>query len=247
MQPGNLYPTIVWTKSLRSVGPASGRCSVVCCILGFCPLRLCRVSRAALLSGIPALPQLLGYLNLVLFGLEVAPRCEIGPGIFFPHPSGTVIGSWHIGSNVTIFQGVTLGSQKLDMGFDSSLRPEIGDDVVIGAGAKILGGIRIGSHVTVGANAVVVDSIENGCTVVGIPGRPLRSRRSRLGAPPSPSGSRDLGTRTAREKSMKKTLDLARWTSPWTSPSSSPATTRGACWRNCLIRSIYEHTHGIGV
>jgi serine O-acetyltransferase len=142
----------------------------------FLPVVLCRASRAALLSGIPALPQLLGYLNLVLFGLEVAPRCEIGPGIFFPHPSGTVIGSWHIGSNVTIFQGVTLGSQKLDMGFDPSLRPEIGDDVVIGAGAKILGGIRIGHHVTVGANAVVVDSIENGCTVVGIPGRPLRSR-----------------------------------------------------------------------
>jgi serine O-acetyltransferase len=141
----------------------------------FLPIALCRASRAALLAGIPALPQLLGYLNLVLFGLEVAPRCEIGPGIFFPHPSGTVIGSWHIGSNVTIFQGVTLGSQKLDMGFDSSLRPEIGDDVVIGAGAKILGGIRIGNHVTVGANAVVVDSIENGCTVVGIPGRPLRS------------------------------------------------------------------------
>jgi serine O-acetyltransferase len=137
----------------------------------FLPIVLCRVSRAAMLRGIPLLPALLTYLNIVLFGLEVPPRCEIGPGIFFPHTSGTVIGARRIGANVTIFQGVTLGAKELDMTFDRKLRPEVGDNVVLGAGAKILGGIQIGDNVTVGANSVVVASIEANNTVAGIPAR----------------------------------------------------------------------------
>ena len=139
----------------------------------FLPIALCRASRAARLRKIPILPELLTYLNIVLFGLEVTPRCEIGPGIFFPHPSGTVVGAWRIGSNVTILQGVTLGAQRMDLGFDSRLRPEVGDNVVLGAGSKILGGIRVGDNVTVGANSVVVDSVEAGSTVVGIPARKI--------------------------------------------------------------------------
>ncbi|MBZ5654391.1 MAG: serine acetyltransferase [Acidobacteriia bacterium] len=144
----------------------------------FLPIVLCRLSRAATLGRIPVLPKLLTYLNIVLFGLDVSPRCEIGPGIFFPHPSGTVVGAWRIGSNVTIFQGVTLGAKELDMGFDCGLRPGVGDNVVLGAGSKVLGGIHIGDNVTVGANSVVVDSVDAGSVVVGIPARkvskPLR-------------------------------------------------------------------------
>jgi serine O-acetyltransferase len=147
--------------------------ALVCRLLHprFLPIVLCRVSRAAWLRQVPVLPALCRYLNLVLFGLEVAPRCEIGPGIFFPHPSGVVIGASRIGANVTIFQGVTLGAKALDMEYDVRLRPEVGDNVVLGAGAKILGGLHIGDHVTVGANAVVVESVESGNTVVGIPVR----------------------------------------------------------------------------
>jgi serine O-acetyltransferase len=139
----------------------------------FLPVVLCRVSRAAMLGGIPALPELLTYLNIVLFGLEVSPRCELGPGIFFPHPSGTVIGAWRIGSNATIFQGVTLGAKELDMGFDCRLRPAVGDNVVLGAGSKILGGIHIGDNVTVGANSVVLSSVEANSIVGGIPARKI--------------------------------------------------------------------------
>lgn len=124
-----------------------------------------------MLWGIPIVPKLLTYLNILLFGLEVSPRCEIGPGVFFPHTSGTVIGALRIGSNVTVFQGVTLGAKELDMGFASALRPEVGDNVVLGSGCKILGGIRIGDNVTVGANSVVVRSVESNCTVAGIPAR----------------------------------------------------------------------------
>ncbi len=137
----------------------------------FLPIVLCRGSRAAMLRRIPVLPELLSYLNILLFGLEVAPRCEIGPGIFFPHPMGTVIGARRIGSNVTIFQGVTLGAKELDMHFESALRPEVGDNVVLGAGCKILGGIHIGDHVTVGANSVVLNSVDANCTVVGMSAR----------------------------------------------------------------------------
>ncbi len=145
----------------------------------FLPIVLCRVSRAAMLAGIPVLPQLLTYLNIVLFGLEVSPRCEIGPGIFFPHPSGTVIGAGRIGRNATIFQGVTLGAKELDMDFDFRLRPNVGDNVVLGAGSKILGGIQLGDNVIVGANSVVVDSVEDDSTVVGIPARRASKERHR--------------------------------------------------------------------
>lgn len=143
----------------------------------FLPIVLCRLSRAAMLGQHSALSKIFSYLNLVLFGLEVSPRCEIGPGIFFPHCSGTVIGAWHVGSDVTIFQGVTLGAKELDMGFDSTLRPSVGDHVTLGAGAKVMGGIHIGDHAVVGANAVVVDSVVAGTVVVGIPARALLRER----------------------------------------------------------------------
>lgn len=141
----------------------------------FLPIVLCRASRSAMLRGIPVVPKLLSYLNIVIFGIEVTPRCEIGSGVFFPHTSGIVIGARRLGRNVTVFQGVTLGSKDLDMGFDPTLRPEVGDNVVLGSGCKVLGGIRIGDNVTVGANSVVVNSVESNCTVVGIPARKVTS------------------------------------------------------------------------
>ena len=145
----------------------------------FFPIVICRTARAAMLAGIPIFPKMLTYLNIVIFGLEVAPRCEIGPGLFFPHTSGTVVGAYRLGSNVTIFQGVTLGAKELDMAFDPSLRPTVGDDVTLGAGCKILGGIHLGDHVAVGANSVVLDSVESNTTVVGVPARKICSQAAR--------------------------------------------------------------------
>jgi serine O-acetyltransferase len=139
----------------------------------FLPIVLYRVSRSALLAGIPLLPSLLVYLNLVLFGLEITPRCEVGPGLFFAHTSGSVIGATRMGRNVTVFGGVTLGAKELDMGFDPALRPEVGNNVVLGAGSKILGPVQIADNVTVGANAVVLHSVEANTTVVGIPARKI--------------------------------------------------------------------------
>jgi len=141
----------------------------------FLPILIYRTARAALLSGIPVLPKILTYLNIVAFGLEVSPRCDIGPGLFFPHTSGTVVGASKMGRNVTVFQGVTLGAKELDMAFDPTLRPSVGDYVTLGTGCKVLGRIHLGDHVTVGANSVVLESVEYNTTVVGIPARKIYS------------------------------------------------------------------------
>jgi serine O-acetyltransferase len=140
----------------------------------FLPVVLCRAGRAALLAKIPLLPQAFTYANIVFFGLEVTARCEIGPGLFFPHTSGTVIGAWKIGENAIIYQNVTLGSKTLDMNFTASARPEIGNHVTLGAGCKVLGGIRIGDYATVGANSVVLDSVEPHAIVAGVPAKVVR-------------------------------------------------------------------------
>lgn len=141
----------------------------------YLPSVFCRTSRAAMLAGIPILPKLLTYLNLVLFGLEVTPECEIGPGIFFAHPVGTVIGASRIGSHVTVFQGVGLGASHPDTGFHKELRCEIGDNVILAAGCKVLGPWHIGDNVMVGANSVVVGSVKPNQTVLGIPARVVPS------------------------------------------------------------------------
>ncbi len=142
----------------------------------FLPLVICRLSRAAFESGIPLFPQLLTYMNVVLFGLEITPRCEIGPGLFLPHTSGTVIGASRIGKNATIYQNVTVGSKILDMGFDPAKRPEIGDCVTLGAGCKVLGGIQIGNDTVIGANSVVLNTVKMKSVVVGVPARILGPR-----------------------------------------------------------------------
>jgi serine O-acetyltransferase len=141
----------------------------------FLPIVLCRCSRSALMNGVPALAHVLSYLNQIIFGLEISPKCAIGPGIFFPHTSGTVIGASKIGRDVTIFQGVTIGAKQIDMNYDLALRPELGDFVVVGAGAKVLGGISLGDNVSVGANSVLLRSVPANVTVAGVPAREVQS------------------------------------------------------------------------
>lgn len=98
-------------------------------------------------------------LNVLLFGIEVSPRVEIGGGLFLPHTVGTVIGAERVGCNVTIMQGVTLGTKEPDMQFTVSLRPVIGNHVLIGAGAKIIGRVTIGDYAKIGANAVILNDV----------------------------------------------------------------------------------------
>ncbi|MCX6556604.1 MAG: DapH/DapD/GlmU-related protein [Candidatus Aminicenantes bacterium] len=110
--------------------------------------------------------------NFVLFGLEIGIDCEIGPGLYFPHTSGTVIGAKRIGANAVIYHNVTVGAKSPDLAYDVNVRPEIGDDAFLGAGAKIIGPIVLGNSVVVAANCVVVHSIPANSRVTGIPGKP---------------------------------------------------------------------------
>ncbi len=108
-------------------------------------------------------------LNVMLFGLEVTPQCKIGAGLFLPHTSGTVIGAAEIGRNVTIFHGVTLGAKFADLDFTPDQRPVLEDDVVIGAGAKILGGVRIGRRAVVASNSLLTESVPPDGFAIGVP------------------------------------------------------------------------------
>ncbi|MEI6300087.1 MAG: DapH/DapD/GlmU-related protein [Betaproteobacteria bacterium] len=115
------------------------------------------------------LAKLFSMLNVVVFGIEVSPRVQIGGGLFLPHTVGTVLGAERIGENCTILQGVTLGTSEPDMGFTVSKRPVIGDHVFIGAGAKVIGRVTIGDHAKIGANAVVLRDVPEHAVAVGVP------------------------------------------------------------------------------
>ncbi len=113
--------------------------------------------------------KMFAMLNVLLFGIEVSPQVRIGGGLFLPHTVGTVLGAERIGDNCTIMQGVTLGTSEPDMGFTIALRPVIGNDVLIGAGAKVIGRVTVGDHARIGANAVVLSDVPAHSLAVGVP------------------------------------------------------------------------------
>ena len=112
-------------------------------------------------------------------GIEIHPGATIGKGFFIDHGDGVVIGETTIiGDNVTLYQGVTLGGTGKDVG---KRHPTIGDNVVIGAGAKVLGPFTVGSGSKIGASAVVLKEVPENCTVVGNPGRIVRRKGTTQG------------------------------------------------------------------
>lgn len=121
---------------------------------------------------IPILPRLLSQVTKIFTGIEIHPGARIGKGLFIDHGMGVVIGETSVvGDNVTMYQGATLGGTGKERG---KRHPTIGNNVVIGAGAKVLGNITVGDNVNVGANAVVIRDVPANSTVVGIPGRIAR-------------------------------------------------------------------------
>jgi|TARA_B110000879_G_C11168036_1_gene512250 serine O-acetyltransferase len=105
---------------------------------------------------VPIVSKFFSLINFVLFGIEINPSCKIGPGLIIAHTSGSVIGARSIGARCIIFQNVTLGAKYLDINTTNNSRPSIGDDVILGAGAKVLGGVSIGNGCLVGTNVVVL-------------------------------------------------------------------------------------------
>ena len=144
-------------------------------MLGNSHISLYRLAHRLHKKGIPRIPDLLNGLNRHLNGIEIHPAAEIGENLVIIHPVGIVIGGHsRIGNNVQINQGVSLGYRRGPIPGDG--HPIIEDDVVIAAGAKILGPIVVGRGAVIGANAVVLKSVPPYATAVGVPARIITVR-----------------------------------------------------------------------
>jgi serine O-acetyltransferase len=119
--------------------------------------------------GVPVLPRLISHASRLLTGIEIHPGARIGTGVFIDHGMGVVIGETsEVGDYTTLYQGVTLGGTGKEKG---KRHPTVGRNVVIAAGAKVLGPITVGDYSKVGAGAVVIRDVPPYSTVVGVPGR----------------------------------------------------------------------------
>jgi serine O-acetyltransferase len=144
----------------------------------FMPVLLCRLAHWFYCLNFESVAKLFSLINFFLFGIEIAVRCPIGRGLFFPHTQGTVIGAWCIGDNAIIFQGVTIGAREVDFSYQESSRPTICDNVTIGSGAKVLGGVNLGFGCSIGANAVVLTHVGPELLAVGIPAKTIKKTNS---------------------------------------------------------------------
>ncbi len=157
---------------------ATSRWEVLLSYSGFHALLAHRLAHGLWRKNIPIIPRLISQLARWLTGIEIHPGAQIGRGFFIDHGMGVVIGETAIiGDFVTLFQGVTLGGTGKERG---KRHPTLGNHVVIGAGAKVLGDITIGDFVKVGANSVVLRSVPSNSTVIGIPGRVIKTIGDRL-------------------------------------------------------------------
>jgi serine O-acetyltransferase len=160
----------IWADMHRRTRPSGsvGLLTAVWLGISYAGLRavlLHRLAHAAHRRRIRLVPLLLANLNLTLHGFDIPPHVPVGPGFYVPHPVGTVITARALGTNVSLVSAVTIGMRK---GLDF---PLIGDDVYIGAGARVLGGITVGTGAQIGANAVVTCNVPPHGVAVGVPAR----------------------------------------------------------------------------
>src|SRR3989337_583133 len=159
---------------------ASGKIEVLLTYPGFHAVVFHRVAHWLWKRGVPLLPRIISHLSRFLTGIEIHPGARIGSSFFIDHGMGVVIGETTvIGNNVTLFQGVTLGGTGKEKG---KRHPTLGNNIVVGVGAKVLGDIFIGDNVKIGANSVVLESVPSNATVVGVPGRVVKQGGRRLSA-----------------------------------------------------------------
>lgn len=151
---------------------ARSRAEVLCLYSGLHALMLYRVSHALHEKGYYFPARFISQGAKFLTGIEIHPGATIGKGLFIDHGSGVVIGETAIvGDNCTLYQGVTLGGTGKDTG---KRHPTLGNNVLVGAGAKLLGNFTIGDGAKIAAGAVVLQNVPENCTAVGIPARVVR-------------------------------------------------------------------------
>ena len=142
---------------------------VLFCYPGLQALLFHRLAHRLYILDIPFIPRLISHIARFLTGIEIHPGATIGQAVFIDHGMGVVIGETAIiGDYALIYQGVTLGGTGKESG---KRHPTLGENVVVGAGAKVLGNIQVGNNVRIGAGSVVLRDVPSDSTVVGIPGR----------------------------------------------------------------------------
>ncbi len=163
-------------RSVQRRDPAArGAIEVFLCYSGLHAIWAHRLAHWLWRHGLRFLARIVSQTSKVITSIEIHPGAQIGPGLFVDHGVGVVIGETaEVGADVTLYHGVTLGGTSLEKG---KRHPTLGDRVVVGAGAKLLGAIEIGDDSRIGANSVVVHSVPPNSVVVGVPGRiVIRSR-----------------------------------------------------------------------
>jgi serine O-acetyltransferase len=150
--------------------PASqGALTVVLTYPGFHARQLHRLSHTLHCAGVPLLPSLAAWFSRLVTGVEIHPGATLGEGLFIDHGMGVVIGETAIiGDDCSLTQGVTLGGTSNRR---EKRHPTLGNNVQVGAGAKLIGAITVGDHARIGAGSVVVTNVPAYATVVGVPGR----------------------------------------------------------------------------
>lgn len=142
---------------------------VILCYPGLHALVAHRFAHRLYKWNIPLIPRIISYITRIITGIEIHPGAKIGRRCFIDHGEGIVIGETTVvGNDVLIYQQVTLGGTGKESG---KRHPTIGNNVILGAGAKVLGNITIGDFVRIGAGSVVIDNVPENSTVVGVPGR----------------------------------------------------------------------------
>ncbi len=142
---------------------------VILCYPGLHALIAYRFAHRLYKWSIPLIPRMISYLTRIITGIEIHPAAKIGRRFFIDHGEGVVIGETTIvGDDVLIYQQVTLGGTGKESG---KRHPTLGNNVIVGAGAKVLGNITIGDNVRIGAGSVVIEDVPPHSTVVGVPGR----------------------------------------------------------------------------
>ena len=167
---------IILRKEMRAIferdPAAGGYLEVLLTYSGLHALLFYRISHALYRMRVPFLSRWISQVGRFFTGIEIHPGATIGKGLFIDHGMGVVTGETAIiGDNVTLYQGVTLGGTGKEKG---KRHPTVGNNVVVGAGAKVLGNIKIGDNSYIGSNAVVIKNVPDNSTVVGVPGRITR-------------------------------------------------------------------------
>ncbi|MEB3168238.1 MAG: serine O-acetyltransferase [Synechococcaceae cyanobacterium] len=157
---------------------ARGTLEILLCSPGLHALMLHRLSHALWRLGIPLLPRLLSQVGRLITGIEIHPGARIGHGVFIDHGMGVVIGETaEVGDHCLLYQGVTLGGTGKQHG---KRHPTLQHNVVVGAGAKVLGAITVGANTRIGAGSVLLRDVAPDSTVVGIPGRVIHQSGVRI-------------------------------------------------------------------